>query len=116
MRTIDEIVNELDTEQINEAVLNEKQLIFTPVKTNNKEIPFGVAVGNIFTIKKEKYCIALESSLKLNFGLEITTGINKAKSVIKQASTKLIYLIYNQNKVMICNSDVCKALDGTKLT
>lgn len=117
MKSIDEIVESYEDIQINEAQLDAKKLVFTPVKLKKSSIgqDTAICVGNIFTTKQEKYATQLEASLTQNLGLTIKVGIAKAKSMIKQPTTKLIYLIYAQNNVMICNSDICKPLDGSKL-
>jgi hypothetical protein len=122
MKTVKDIFNEEFGEltPINEA-LNSKQLTFIPVQLTKSDVgKWAIAVGNIFGIKDEKYCNEIEQSFKENLGIETTTGITKAKAVIKQNSTKLIYILYMNNgstKLMICNSDICKPLDKTiKLT
>ena len=103
-----------DVIEINEAMLNPDMLAFIPCQATKGEVKFCVAVGGIFNIKKNKYCQSVEKHL-MEMGLTINTGYEAAAKVIKQASTKLIYIIYNQNHVMICNSDILKPLDGSKL-
>lgn len=115
MKSIDEIVESYNL--INEAQLDAKKMTFTPVKLQKSSIgtDTAICVGNIFTLKQEKYATQMEASFQQNIGLTVKVGIAKAKSMIKQPTTKLIYLIYGQNNVMICNSDICKPLDGSKL-
>lgn len=103
-----------DVIEINEAMLNPDMLTFIPCQATKGEVKYCVAVGNIFNIKKNKYCQTVEENLR-QLGLNIKTGYDAAAKVIKQASTKLIYIIYNSNMVMICNSDILKPLDGQKL-
>ena len=103
-----------DVIEINEAMLNPVMLTFILCQATKGEVKFCVAVGGIFNIKKNKYCQSVEKHL-MEMGLTINTGYEAAAKVIKQASTKLIYIIYNQNHVMICNSDILKPLDGSKL-
>ena len=103
-----------DVIEINEAMLNPDMLTFIPCQATKGEVKFCVAVGGIFNIKKNKYCQSVEKHL-MEMGLTINTGYEAAAKVIKQASTKLIYIIYNQNHVMICNSDILKPLDDSKL-
>lgn len=103
-----------DIVEINEGALNTELLTFVPCQATKGEVKFCVAVGGIFNIKKDKYCKTIEEKL-IELGLKINTGYASAAKVIKQTSTKLIYIIYNQNNVMICNSDILKPLDGSKL-
>ena len=83
-----------DVIEINEAMLNPDMLTFIPCQATKGEVKFCVAVGGIFNIKKNKYCQTVEKHL-MEMGLTINTGYEAAAKVIKQASTKLIYIIYN---------------------
>lgn len=100
-------------EFVNEALFDPKKLKFVPCEVKQGKIKYCTAVGNIFTIKKEKYINAIQKNL-LEFGINIENGLETAKKVIKQASTKLIWIIYPKGDIseaMICNSDILVPLD-----
>ena len=90
-----------DVIEINEAMLNPDMLTFIPCQATKGEVKFCVAVGGIFNIKKNKYCQTVEKHL-MEMGLKINTGYEAAAKVIKQASTKLIYIIYEFCKFTLC--------------
>lgn len=102
---------------INEA-LDVKKIQFIPVKLSKSNIGVdnAVVVGNEFTLKDEKYATELEKKLTTTIGCQISVGIDKAKDVIQDNTTKLIHIIYNKNNeptLMICNSNICKPLNNS---
>lgn len=111
MKTLNEFVED---SSINEALLNADQLQFIPCQATKGDVKYCVAVGNVFNIKKTKYAQNVEEHLK-ELGLNIKTGIAGAQKVVKQASTKLIYVIINSNIVSIYTADILKPLNGEKL-
>lgn len=100
-------------EYVNEALFDPKKLNFIPCEVKQGKIKYCTAVGNIFTIKKIKYAQQVQKNL-IEFGLKISNGVEAAQKVIKQTSTKLIWIIYPKGDIseaMICNSDILIPLD-----
>ena len=101
-------------EIVNESLLDPNKLKFIPCQATKGDVKYCVAVGDVFNIKKTKYAQTVEGHLK-EMGLTIKTNIEGAQKVVKQASTKLIYVIINDNVVSIYTADILKPLNGGKL-
>lgn len=100
-------------EYVNEALLDPKKLNFVACEVKQGKIKYCTAVGGIFTIKKIKYAKQVQQNL-IELGVKISNGVETAQKVIKQASTKLIWIIYPKGDIseaMICNSDILVPLD-----